>query len=132
MGRYSFKRSDRVGQLLHREISNILQFEVKDPRVEFVTVTRVRLSDDLKEATVYVSIMGEDKQKPLEGLLAACRFIRARTGERCYLKYVPRLKFELDRALEEAIRIDRLIKSLRDGKESFPSELQPEQDPEEG
>ena len=117
MARHSYKRSDRLAHLLHREIGNIIQLEVSDPRLQFVTVTRVRLSDDLKEATVYISIMGEDKQKALESLRHAGSFIRACVGRRCYLKYVPRLYFRLDETLEKAARIDRILDSIHTGQD---------------
>jgi len=118
MARHAYKRSDRLAHLLHREISNILQLEVSDPRLQFVTVTGVRLSDDLKEATVYISIMGEDKQKALASLRHAGSFIRACIGRRCYLKYVPRLNFRLDETLEKAARIDRILDSIHAERDS--------------
>jgi ribosome-binding factor A len=118
MARHSYKRSDRLAHLLHREIGNIVQLEVSDPRLQFVTVTKVRLSDDLKEATVYFSIMGEDKQKALESLRHAGSFIRACIGRRCYLKYVPCLSFRLDETLEKAARIDRILDSIHTEQDS--------------
>lgn len=109
---YSFKRSDRVAELLHREIGCILQTEVKDPRLQFVTVTGVRATDDLREATVFVSVRGDDKTGIIESLGRAGSFIRACVGRRCYLRYVPQLHFKLDRTLEEAAKIDRIIDRL--------------------
>lgn len=118
MAGHSYKRSDRLSHLLHREIGKILQLEVSDPRLQFVTVTRVRLSDDLKEATVYFSIMGEDKQKVLESFRHAGSFIRACIGRRCYLKYVPRLNFRFDETLEKAARIDQILNSIHAEQDS--------------
>ena len=112
---------------MHREIGNVLRFEVNDPRLEIVTVTGVHCSDDLKDATVFVAIPGEDKQKIFASLLHAGKFIRTCIGRRCYLKYVPRLNFKLDHSLEEAARIDNLIDSLRTGKDSVSPKNQPEQ-----
>ena len=107
----SFKRSDRVAELLHREIGSILQTEIKDPRLQYVSVTGVRASDDLREAMVFVTVRGE-KAGVIDSLVRAGSFIRSRVGRRCYLKYVPQLHFKLDRTLEEAARIDRIIDQL--------------------
>jgi len=106
-----FKRSDRVAELLHREIGSILQTEVKDPRLQYVSITGVRTSDDLREATVFVAVRG-DKAGVIDSLVRAGSFIRSCVGRRCYLKYVPQLHFKLDRTLEEAARIDRIINQL--------------------
>ena len=60
MKQFSYKRSDRLGSQLHREIGKVIQYDVNDPRLQFVTVTEVRLSDDLRDATVFVSVLGDD------------------------------------------------------------------------
>ncbi len=110
---HAFKRSDRVGELLHREIGGIIRFGVRDPRLTEVTVTAVRCADDLREATVFVSVPGEDKKPALEALERASGFIRAALGQRCYLKYLPGLHFRLDTSLQNAARIDGLLDLLR-------------------
>ena len=115
MAQNAFKRSDRLGHLLQREISNVLQLEVNDPRLRFVSVTGVRLADDLKDATVFVSIIGEDKQKIFDSLLRAVSFIRTCAGKRCYLKFVPRLNFKLDLTAERASRVDHLLREMHSG-----------------
>ncbi|MEA2063122.1 MAG: 30S ribosome-binding factor RbfA, partial [Gemmatimonadota bacterium] len=112
-----YKRSDRIGELLHREIGNILLTEVKDTRLQSVTVTCVQASDDLRQATVFVTIRGEDESGTLAGLVHAGSFIRSAVGRRCYLKYVPRLHFKLDQTLREAARIDRIINELHVGRQ---------------
>ncbi|MFC1613902.1 30S ribosome-binding factor RbfA [Gemmatimonadota bacterium] len=109
---YSFKRSDRIGELLHREIGLILQTKAKDQRLQRVNITGVRATDDLKEATVFFSVIGEDRAEIIESLGKAGSFIRSCIGRSCYLKYVPQLHFKLDRTLEEASRIDRIIQQL--------------------
>ena len=113
MRQYSYKRSDRLGSQLHREIGKVIQYDINDPRLQFVTVTEVRLSDDLKDATVFVSVFGEVSADVFERLVHAGGFIRRRTGERCYLKYVPRLNFKLDTSRERAARIDSLLDEVR-------------------
>jgi ribosome-binding factor A len=114
---------DRIGEVLHGEIGNVLQQEIRDPRLQFVTITAVKLTEDLKEATVFVSIMGDDKLKTFERLQGAGKFIRACIARRCYLKFLPSLRFKLDSTLEQAARIERLLDSLH-------LEEQPEAQPE--
>lgn len=123
--RHSFKRSDRIGELLHREIGRILRFEVGDPRLESVTVTAVRSSDDLREATVFVSVPEQDKVPALKGLEKASSFIRTAVGRRCYLKYVPQLHFRLDTSLENAARVESLLDMVRREREAREDEDNP-------
>lgn len=113
MGQFSYKRSDRLANQLHREIGNVIQYDINDPRLQFVTVTEVRLSDDLKDAKVFVSVMGNDQDEVFASLVHAGTFIRKRTAERCYLKYVPRLAFKLDTSRERAQRIDSLLEQVK-------------------
>ena len=112
--RYPFKRSDRVGHLIQKEISAIIVELIKDPRVGFVTVTDVAVTDDLKSARVYFSIMGseEDKLKSMEGLRSAKGFIQGELGRRLKLRYTPKISFFHDGSFERADRIDRLLKDL--------------------
>lgn len=107
-----FNRSDRLGNQLHREIGNVIQYDINDPRLQFVTVTEVRLSHDLKDATVFISVLGDDSVDVFERVVRAGGFIRRRTGERCYLKYVPRLNFKLDTSRENALRIESLLNEI--------------------
>jgi ribosome-binding factor A len=110
---FAYKRSTRLGSQLHREIGNVIQYDINDPRLQFVTVTEVRLSDDLKDATVFVSIFGEDSADVFQSLVHAGSFIRRRTGERCYLKFVPRLNFKLDTSRQRAEKIENLLHEVR-------------------
>lgn len=113
MKQFSYKRSDRLGSQLHREIGNVIQYDINDPRLQFVTVTEVRLSHDLKDATVFISVLGNDSAEVFERVVRAGGFIRRRTGERCYLKFVPRLNFKLDTSRERASRIESLLNEIR-------------------
>lgn len=105
------RRTHRVGELLRQEIARIVREEVKDPRVGFATVMGVDASPDLRHARVFVSVMGseEEKRESLGALRRASGFIRGRIGERLTLKYLPELRFELDRTLERAARIEALL-----------------------
>ena len=122
MRQFSYKRSDRLGNQLHREIGKVIQFDINDPRLQFVTVTEVRLSGNLKDATVFISVMGDDKAVAFARLVNAGSFIRKRTGERCYLKYVPRLNFKLDKSRERGAKIDSLLNQVRQERETDSSE----------
>lgn len=112
--RLHFKRAERVGDLIHREISEMLIRGIKDPRIGLVTITRVRISDDLKVAKVYFSVMGgeADRERSLQGLNSAKGFIKREVGKRVHLRYVPDIVFRFDPSLEYADHINRLIREL--------------------
>lgn len=109
----------RLNEQLKREITILVREEVRDPRVGMVTVTGVETSADLSVARVYVSIMGDDEAKAagLEGLRAAAPFIRSELGRLLHVRQVPELRFQLDRSLEYAMRIEQLLKEVRQGGE---------------
>ncbi len=109
-----FKRAERVGDLIKREVSEMLIRGIKDPRVGLVTITRVRLSDDLRLAKVFFSVMGseEDRTRNLQGLNSAKGFIKREIGKRTHLRYVPDIVFKFDPSVEYADHLDRLIKEI--------------------
>ncbi|QPJ62669.1 MAG: 30S ribosome-binding factor RbfA [Candidatus Nitronauta litoralis] len=109
-----YKRSKRVQELLLEEISKLIQFELKDPRIGFATLTGVNLTDNLKFARVFVSIIGDETQKrdTLEGLQSARGFIRSWLGKNLNLRYVPELNFQLDETAENAQNISRLLNEI--------------------
>ena len=88
-----FKRSQRIQELLLEEISKLLQSGLKDPRIGFATLTRVEVSDNLKHAKVFVSVMGSEQEKidTLEALKSAKGCIRNSLGKNQYLRYLPEL-----------------------------------------
>lgn len=104
-------RIKRINEQLKREVSRILLGEVKDPRVGGVTVTRVVTAPDLTLARIFVQLMGDDaeRKESLQGLRAATPFIRTTLGQRVDLRRVPELRFETDRSLEHAQRIEELL-----------------------
>ncbi len=120
-------RIERVNEQLKREISRIVVGEVKDPRVDAVTVTRVSAAPDLTFARVHVQLMGEESERKetLAGLNAATPFIRGRLAERVRMRRVPELRFEQDRSLEHAMRIEELLAEAATGEE------REDEDPEE-
>jgi ribosome-binding factor A len=112
-----YKRSDRVADLLKKEIADLVFRRVKDPRVVGVTISGVEVSDDLKQARVFFCVMGgsalEDvKKDSVAGLEKAKGFIRLELGRRLSLRYVPQLRFEYDTSFEYGDKIERLLKEL--------------------
>lgn len=109
-----FKRSERVSELLKREISLLLDREVKDPDVGFVTVTAVEISDDLQYARIFVSVLGEaeKRHRAMEGLERAKGFLRRELGRRVELRYVPEIRFFLDESLDHALRIGEILRKI--------------------
>lgn len=109
------RRIERLNEQIKREITEILRYEVKDPRIGAVTVMDVRTTPDLSLARVYVTLMGGDEERAqmLEGLRAAAPFIRTELGSRLRIRRVPELRFELDRSLEHAQRIEELLREIR-------------------
>lgn len=110
-------RPERVGELIRQEVAAFLTSDARDPRIGFVTVTAVDVSADLAHARVRVSVMGaeEEKTRTLEGLESAARFLRAQLAKVLHLRVAPDLRFVLDRGLEHAQRIERMLKELKEG-----------------
>lgn len=110
------KRTARVGELIKRQLSDIIQKELQDPRLGFVTVTKVTLTKDLKQADVWVSVMGDDsvKHTSMEILTHAQNRIKELLSERVKLRYLPNLQFHLDTSIEYNTHIDEIISRLRE------------------
>lgn len=113
-------RVSRVAESIKKEMSQILQQELKDPRIGFVTVTGVDLTNDLSQATVYLSVLGEDEQKAstLAALGRGSGFIRSELGRRIQLRHVPELIFKFDSSIEYGSRIEQLLDELNQGREN--------------
>ena len=109
------KRLDRVNQLIKEEISTLLQRELKDPRLGFVTVTEVETSKDLKVAKVFVSVLGGEPQwtASLAALASARGFVRNWLRQHLDLRVTPELDFRADRSMEHAARIQALLKNVK-------------------
>ena len=113
------RRTARLGEELREEVARIISSELKDPRIGFVTVTRVSLSPDLRNARVYVGVLGGDKerQKSLAGLRQGAGFLRRLLGQRLRLRHTPELQFEYDTGLDAFERVERIIQETK-GAES--------------
>lgn len=108
----SVNRIDKISEEVKREIGRIIQREIKDPRLpDMVSVTHVKVTKDLKYATVYVSVLGEDdkKKKALLALKSAAGFIRHELGQNILIRSLPELIFKLDDSIEHGFYISKLI-----------------------
>jgi len=120
------RRSARLNEQLKREISGILRSEVRDPRVGMPTVTEADVTNDLWLARIYVrpgpTETGRDVDEMIEGLTAAAPFVRRELGRLLGIRRVPELRFLLDRTLEDALRVERILKEVEEGREPSGSE----------
>ncbi|PKN66609.1 MAG: ribosome-binding factor A [Deltaproteobacteria bacterium HGW-Deltaproteobacteria-10] len=109
-----FKRADRVAELIRAEMSDIIIKEVKDPRLHSVTITAVKIADDLRNAKIYFVEMGKDECSPeiKAGLTQAAGFIRRELGKRMRLRYVPELSFVHDQSFGYGNRIENLLAQI--------------------
>ena len=112
------KRSLRVGDLILREIAFLLLEKVKDPRVQGVTLTGIHLSDDLKRAKIFYSVVGDQQQieKARAGLNSAKGFIKREIGIRMELRYVPEISFAHDPSLEGGSHMERVFEKIREAE----------------
>jgi ribosome-binding factor A len=117
MSKPTYKRAERISDQMKEEIADILMRKIKDPRIGFVTVTDVEVADDLRNAKVFVSIYGGDKDKTLKGLESASAFIRSELGKRMRMRYTPEILFRFDKTVEQGAHIMELLRTLEDEKE---------------
>ena len=105
-----FLRSDRMAEQLRRELAEIIQDEIKDPRVGFLSFTEVRMSRDLSHAVVYCSVLdAQQLHESIEVLNRAAGFIRKSIGRRIRARIVPTLKFVADESVIRGVAMDELI-----------------------
>ena len=110
----SNKRQLRINDEVMKELAEIIRSELSDPRIGVVTsVTRAEVTPDLKHCKIYVSILSDDKDTVMNGLLSASGFIRKMLAERVNLRQTPELKFIHDDAIEHGMKISRMIDELK-------------------
>jgi ribosome-binding factor A len=105
-------RIDRISEEIKKELSNLIREEIKDPRLpQFVSITAVRVTKDLRYAKVYISVFGDEasKQGALAALEHASGFIRHEIGQRIQLRYTPEFSFKLDDSIEKGMHLSKLI-----------------------
>jgi ribosome-binding factor A len=110
------KRAARVGDQILRFIAELLMNKIRDPRVKSVTLTGINLSNDLKNARVFFSVMGteSDVEQALKGLDSAKGFIKRQLGSGLELRYVPDIIFDHDPTLATGNRLEQLFKKIKD------------------
>ncbi|BBB93136.1 MAG TPA: 30S ribosome-binding factor RbfA [Methylomusa anaerophila] len=108
-------RVEKVQEFIKQEISQIILSELKDPRIGFVTVTRVEASGDLRSAKVYLSLMGNEDQKLVtwQGLQSSLGFLRTEIGKRIRMRFTPELSLHLDESLDHSARIQELLLKIK-------------------
>jgi len=109
-----FSRADRVGGLIQQVLSDILKKHIRDPRLEMTTITKVRMSPDLKLASIYFAVSGgrTRSEAASEGFNSARGFIKRSLAHQLGLRYMPDLKFFYDDSMDYAAHIDRLLKKI--------------------
>ncbi len=113
-------RTRRVAHLIQREISNILLTEVSDPRLTFITVTDVKVTPDLRNATIFYSMIGTDEEKKdvAKAFRKASGYIQRMVTESLSLKFAPHFVFKFDDTMEKAAEMEEVIDSISDEPDS--------------
>ena len=109
-------RLARVSEVVRETAANAILFELKDPRVKNVTVTRAEVSGDLQHAKVFVSVMGSEKDQKLtmHGLKSAAGFIQTKVADKLTTRFVPHITFVVDEGVKKSIEIARLIREANE------------------
>jgi len=118
-GESQMSRVDKVTEALKQEISNIIQRDLEDPRIGFITITRVEMTADLRYAKVFFSVLGseEDYNKTKEALDSALGLIRKIVTQRVRLKFAPEIVFKEDRSSEYSIKIQAVLDEIKEQDE---------------
>jgi len=114
---HPYKRSERVSDLIKEEIAEIILHRLKYKSMGFITVTGAEVSEDLRHATIYISVLNpEEEKKTIRKLRDSASAIRYELGKRLRIKYIPVLKFRIDRSIEYGFRIDRILNDIKEGR----------------
>ena len=120
-----YKRSARVSDLIREEVADIIMNKIKHKTLGFITVTGAKVSDDLRNATIYLSVLNTaESQKTLKKINESASFVKSELGRRLKMKYVPNLTFKIDESIEYGRKID----SLLDGIHSERSSIEDDED----
>jgi ribosome-binding factor A len=124
------RRTEQIGDEIQRVLGDVLQNEIKDPRVGFVTVTGVTVTPDLQRANVRVSIMGDEdgRKETMRALERARGYLRRRVGQEITLRTVPELVLHLDTSLDHAMRINELLRDIEEDRRVNPPRLDETED----
>jgi len=112
------RRQERIGEQLHQELMDVLQRRIRDPRLASITVTGVEVSPDLKQATVFVTSLGdrEARREALQNLQRASSFIRRELSQSLNMRFTPDLHFVLDESWQRGARIDQLLDQIHENE----------------
>jgi len=119
------KRIARVAELIRMELADIILNELKDPRLGFITVMGVEVAPDLRDAKVFVSVMGSEREKKstMIALDNAKGFLQHLISDSLRLKFTPRLHFKLDTSIDEGLKIDNILKDIEHEQEASGSDV---------
>ena len=107
------ERTDRIAEEIKKVISEMIQNELKDPRVKgLISITKVTITKDLKFCKVYVSVMGADKEEVLQGIKSGAGYMRKELGNRVQIRILPELQFVIDDSIEYGAHIDKVIRDI--------------------
>ena len=117
------RRPEQLAEVIREEVSQIVGYELEDPRVERVTVTDVRVSENLRDASVYVTAEGTEAEKAeaMKALQKAAPYVRRQLGIALNLKYTPELHFVRDTVEEAATRVEALLSDIKQESQERPS-----------
>ena len=109
------RRQDQLGQVITRELSDLMRMRMKDPRIGFASITAVEVTKDLSYAKVFVSVMGtpEEQRETMRGLRHAAGFLRHELAQRLTIRHVPELTFQLDESIARGARVIELLNQVR-------------------
>ncbi|MFH2011581.1 MAG: 30S ribosome-binding factor RbfA [Pseudomonadota bacterium] len=110
-----YKRADRVSDLLKEEIAQMLLRDIKDPRIGFVTITDVEVTDDLRQARVFFSMIESNGEieRTTKGLNSASTYIKKQLGKKLRMRYIPDIVFKFDSSLKYGSHIDSILEGLK-------------------
>jgi ribosome-binding factor A len=122
------QRKDRVGDLVKREIAHLIQYELKDPGIGFLTIIDVSMSVDLRYARIFYTVLGDEdcRNKTASALKRARGFIQREVGKRLKLRYTPEISFDFDTSVEHGAHIEELIQKIH--QEENPAHSEPGMD----
>ena len=116
---HPYKRSVRVSDLIKEEVADIIMNRLKDPRLGFITVTEARVSNDLRHAKIFFSVLEDEKKdESLKILTSSARFIRSELAKKVRIKFIPDIVFKIDESIEYGAKINKILSNI---KSSTPS-----------
>ena len=124
----SSRRTARLSEAIRQTVSTVILLELRDPRIQDVTVTRVEAAADMRTAKVYVSVMGDEKKQSLaiHGLNSACGFLQSKVADRLQTRYTPVLRFELDMGIKRSLEASQILRDVIDSEDDDSADIDTE------